>query len=228
MKSIVFDSGPIITFALNNLLWVLKDLKHEFNGEFYITPTIKQEIIDRPLGSKKFKFEAHQVSALVRDNIFKVYDHKELRPLSDKISNIANRCFIAQKHPITIVHDGEIEALACALLNRSSAVAIDERTTRYLIEEPLSIHKILERKLHTKVQIDKKMVRNLKTLLVGLNVLRSSELATICFIKGFFKKYELDVKNSHHELLDSLLWATKLNGCAISETEIKKIKSYVL
>ena len=35
-KALIFDSGAIITLALNNLLYILKPLKKEFGGEFYI------------------------------------------------------------------------------------------------------------------------------------------------------------------------------------------------
>ena len=58
MKALVFDSGPIINLALNNMLWILKPLKEKFKGDFYITESVKRECIDRPLTSKKFKYEA--------------------------------------------------------------------------------------------------------------------------------------------------------------------------
>ena len=60
MKSIVFDSGPIISFDLNNLLWLLVPLKREFNGKFYITSAVKRELVDKPLEIKKYKFEVRQ------------------------------------------------------------------------------------------------------------------------------------------------------------------------
>ena len=54
MKSLVFDSGPIISLATNNLLWVLEPLKNKFNGKFFITQAVKGEIVERPLETKKF------------------------------------------------------------------------------------------------------------------------------------------------------------------------------
>ena len=56
MKSLVFDSSTIITLAMNNLLSLLKPLKEKFQGEFYIPLSVKEEIIDVPFRSKKFKF----------------------------------------------------------------------------------------------------------------------------------------------------------------------------
>jgi len=61
MKALVFDTGPIITLAMNNLLWLVKEMKDKFNGEFYITESVKRECVDRPLTSKKYKYEAIQV-----------------------------------------------------------------------------------------------------------------------------------------------------------------------
>ena len=56
MKSLVFDAGPIITLTMNNLLWLLNPLKNNFKGEFYLSAAVKEELIDRPLQTKKYKF----------------------------------------------------------------------------------------------------------------------------------------------------------------------------
>ena len=61
MKSLIFDAGPIISLATNNLLWILEPLKNKFDGKFYLTDAVKRELVDRPLETKKFKFEAIQV-----------------------------------------------------------------------------------------------------------------------------------------------------------------------
>ena len=58
MKCLVFDSGPIISLTTNNLLWILEPLKNKFKGRFVITEGVRKELIDKPLTTKKFKFEA--------------------------------------------------------------------------------------------------------------------------------------------------------------------------
>ena len=45
-KYLIFDSGPLINFAMNGILHVLERLKKEFDGEFIITKEVKKEIID--------------------------------------------------------------------------------------------------------------------------------------------------------------------------------------
>ena len=54
MKYLILDAGPIISLTMNGLLWVLEKLKQDFDGEFIITPEIKQEVIDNPFRIKRF------------------------------------------------------------------------------------------------------------------------------------------------------------------------------
>ena len=67
VKALVFDTGPIISLAMNNLLWVLVKLKEKFSGDFYVTPGVKRECVDKPLLGKKFKFEAMRTLKLIED-----------------------------------------------------------------------------------------------------------------------------------------------------------------
>lgn len=73
MKSLIFDSGTIITLALNDLLYILQPLKRLFRGEFYITEAIKKELIGKPLNTKRFMLEALVIKKLVEEGILKVF-----------------------------------------------------------------------------------------------------------------------------------------------------------
>ena len=90
MKSIIFDTGPIISLATNNLLSVFKKLKESFNGEFYITTAVKKEVIERPLDSKRYKFEALQVLKQYQDGVFKLYDATQLKEKTEKLMFLAS------------------------------------------------------------------------------------------------------------------------------------------
>ena len=83
-KYIIFDSGPIINFAMNGILPLLKKLKEEFSGEFLITKEVKQEIIDTPLNIKKYELEALQIKELFLGNIIKHAD----------LTNEQGRCIV--------------------------------------------------------------------------------------------------------------------------------------
>lgn len=78
MKSLVFDTGPIISMTMNNLLWLLEPLKSKFNGEFYITESVRRELVDRPLQTKKFKFEALQVLKYISKDVLKVVSSNDI------------------------------------------------------------------------------------------------------------------------------------------------------
>ena len=70
MKTIVFDTGPIISLTMNNLLWILEPLKSISNANFYITNPVKKELVDNPLNkTKRFKFEALQVLHYIENGI---------------------------------------------------------------------------------------------------------------------------------------------------------------
>lgn len=223
MKSIVFDTGPIITLAMNNLLDVFPKLKDSFKGEFYITPAIKNEVIDRPLDSKKFKFEALQVLHQMQSGVFKLYQ-SNLDKKTEELLFIANNSFKAQGNYIQIVHYAEMEVIAAALELNADAIVVDERTTRLLVENPFLIKERLEKKLHTNVEINRENISQLKTILSGIKVLRSVELITVAYEKGFLDNFvPRDLKEPRKELLTAVLWGVKLAGCSVSEDEIDSL-----
>ncbi|MBR9675473.1 hypothetical protein GOV05_00510 [Candidatus Woesearchaeota archaeon] len=223
--ALIFDTGPIISLANNNLLFVLSNLKESFGGDFFITDAVKKEIIDKPLSSKKWKFEAFQIKKLVREGILKIYDGPKTHDLTTELLNLANKIYSAHNNPIQIVHYAEMQVLAASLITSSDKVVVDERTTRMLVENPNKVKERLERKLHTKIFIDKKALSNLEDKIRGVKVIRSTELIVAAYELGLLDDYLAeDMQNSNTELLDALLWALKLNGCSISEREISAIK----
>lgn len=227
MKSLVFDTGPIISLAINNLLEILKPLKKQFNGEFYITEKVEIELIKKPLSIKIYEFEALRVLKLIRENILKIVSGSEINNLTNQLVRLANNSFIAHNYPINIVHAGEMQALAAAILLNSKALAVDERTTRILIEEPKTLERILRNKLHTNIRINRKSLRKFKELTREIRVIRSVELITMAFKLGLLDKY-LSKKDGKKQLLDAVLWGLKLNGCSVSKNEIERIKKLEL
>ncbi len=235
-KNIVFDTGPIINFAITGLLPKLTDFKKLYSGDFIITSSVERELIDRPLSSKKFRLEALQVLKEIQQGTFKVFNDKAVSNLTKEILDLANTSFKAKGNWIRIVSFAEISVLSTAIHLQSEAVVIDERTTRLLVEDPLKIKSILQKKLHTNVSYDKQKISVLKEMLKDLKVLRSVDLAVIMFEKNIFDEYIISGKklnNSglyHHEfehpkllILESLLWALKLNGCSVQNKEINEI-----
>lgn len=227
-KSLVFDSGPLISLAINNLLWLLEPLKKSFQGEFYITPTVYEEVIKKPFYSKRYKFEALQVYPLVLKNTLQSIEHPTIKKKTEELLTTANKIFKAQGNWIHIVHPGEMEAIATVLFLNTQTIVVDERTTRQLIEDPFLIAKHLERELHMHVDINKENLLKIRQELKGINVLRSTEFAVRAFELGLLQKYiapgEEDlIPDISFEILDGVLWGLKLNGCSLKEEEIEEI-----
>ena len=222
-KALLFDTGPIISLAINNLLWLVPELKQRFGGEFYITEAVRKELVANPLKGKRFKFEAMQVENLIEKGVLKLIDDKMVKQKADQLRDLANRIFYLHKHPMQIVQDGEMETLAAAITMGIETIVVDERITRLLVEKPDQIEKTLEKKMHSDVTVDREKLARFGATVKHLQIIRSVELVTISFELGLLNKYLVEIPHARRELLDSVLWAVKLNGCSVTDEEINEI-----
>ncbi|MFT4303112.1 MAG: hypothetical protein ACMXYG_00985 [Candidatus Woesearchaeota archaeon] len=218
MKAIVFDSGPLITLALNSLLDIIPFLRKKYDGLFYICNAVHIEIIETPSKSKKFAFESMMIKKLIGDNYLENFDTKIYQTEVELITSLTNSIYSIKGRNLTILNAGEIDALVLAKNINADALVVDERTTRLLLENPLRLHKILEKRFNSKVQIHKENLKEFHRHFSTLKIIRSVELALVGLEHGYFDDY-LKYDNVS-DLLKPLLWALKLNGCAISEREI--------
>jgi len=226
MKSIIFDTGPIISLATNNLLWILEPLKKKFKGKFYITPSTKYELIDRALKIRRFEFEAMQIYKLLQDGILEVIGGNEIKKLSEKLIDLANHSFQAKNNWVKIVSPAETETLAADAVLDADAAVIDERTIRLLLENSPNLTKLMEFRLKYKVQPNKDNIREFKKILKNVQIIRSTELVTVAYKLGLFKDYMIrtdSIKNPKQRLLNAVLWAVKVRGCSVSKNEIDRI-----
>jgi len=224
MKSIVFDTGPIISLTTNNLLWVLKPLKQAYKGDFYITKASKYELVDHPIATKRFKFEALQIMEMIKNGTIEVIDTFDIKQKSLQLLDYANHAYVSEKKNLVIVQQAEMQSLAAAAINNSDLLVIDERTTRLLLEGPHFLKKILSERLDITVDINHDALSNFKKALnKDIKIIRSSELVTLAFELGILDSYLADIPNAKRVLLEGLLWGVKLHGCSISRLEIEQI-----
>jgi hypothetical protein len=223
MKVIVLDTGPVISLTTNNLLGLLKNLKEKYKGSFYITNAIRRELIERPLETKKFKFEALQVLRCIHSNILEVFESKELKKKTLHLLDLANKSFSARSSFIQIAHYAEISGIAAAVLNDAQAFVVDERNTRLLIEDPERLKKILSKKLHTNITVNRKNLNEFREITKKIKLIRSVELVTMAYELGLLNKYLVNIPQPKRTLLEAVLWGVKLNGCSVSEREIDEI-----
>ncbi|MDP2750294.1 MAG: hypothetical protein Q8O89_05680 [Nanoarchaeota archaeon] len=225
-RSIVFDSGPIISLTTNNLLWILEPLKKQFNGEFLITAAVKKELIDKPLAIKRFKFEGLQVLQLINSGVLKVVEDDILNSRTDAMLELANKIFKAKDEWLNLVHYAEMQALAAAKFYNSQLFVVDERTTRFLIEDPRALRKVMEHRLKTPVAINEVNLNAFLDKTKEIKLIRSVELVAVAYRLGLLDKYLISDRSlgkAREQLLDSIIWGLKLRGCSISEKEIQEI-----
>src|SRR3989344_4929019 len=224
-KAIVFDSGTLISFSMNGLTDLIRDLRRIFRGKFLITTEVKKEVIDTPLKIKKFELEALKIKQLLDDRILEMpssigIKDAEIATKANEILNLANSFFIGNGKEIHLIDFGEASCLALSrfLTERGikNVLAIDERTTRMLVEKHENMREFLEKKLHVRIKVNHESLRFFN----GFKIIRSTELAYVAYKKGLVKLKNADV-------LDALLYAMKFKGASISSEEIEEMKKLV-
>lgn len=223
MKSIIFDAGPIISLATNNLLFILPPLKKEFDGKFYLTSSVKKELVDRPFEIKKFKFEAIQIEKLIEDGVLEIIDNDFIRNESPKLLETANTTFKAFNNYMQLVHFAEMSALAAAISLNADSVVIDEKTTRLMMENPKLLLEILKKTLHTSISVNELNLREFRSRTKNIRAIRSIELVAVAYERGILDGYITKLPDAKRNLLESVLWGVKLSGCAVSRDEIGQI-----
>lgn len=219
MKYLIFDSGPLINFSMNGILYLFRDLKKIFPGKFLITKEVKKEIIDYPETIKRFELAALQLNELIKEGVIELLElnenqAKDLEKVKNNLKNTANNCFKTKNQFIHLIDEGELASLALSkFIKESNLIVVDERTTRMLCESPENLRELFQKKLHSKVSANK----NHYSIFKDFKIIRSSEL--IYFAS---KKNLLNLKDPR--ALEAMLYGVKYHGCAISEKEIKEMQ----
>lgn len=224
-KLLVFDAGPVISLTTNSLLWILSPLRQKFGGDFLIPQAVKKELVDRPFGTKKFKFEAIQVEREIEARTLKIIKDDAVRVEGKRLCDIANSIFEANGHFLNIVQSGEMESCAATTMFEADAFVTDERITRLLVENPDGLKALLEKRLHARIKMNDGALGEFQQRTRHIRIVRSVELVSMAYELGLLDKFVVELPRAREELLEGVLWGVKLNGCAVSESEIKQIIS---
>ena len=227
-NTVVFDAGPIITSTMNGILHILPKLKKIMNADFLIPNGVYNEVIEKPMKTKKYKLEAYRVISYINDGTFHHIKQKYLKVQTKKYLDLINTAYSAFGNPITIVHEGEMQALALLKMIGGRTLVIDERTTRYLMESPKRVVERLSRKLHTKITVDQDKVDKFHKEFEDITAIRSTELMTLAYEHGLFNEMIEGMNgldDSNYQFYEGLLWGLKLAGVGISEREIAYLQS---
>jgi len=226
-KILFFDAGPVITLVMSRLVWILPELKKKFGGKFYITPAVKKELVERPLQIKRFQFEAMQVLKLIREGVFEVYEDIPEKEVA-RLSKLANTSFRLGNKPVEIIQSGEIESVICALKTNAEAIVMDERTLRLFIENSKEMESLLERRFKKDVSTNPENLKKFSQELQKIKIIRSIELISAAYKMNLLESYIPKMKNGRGILAESVLWAAKYNGCAVTEHEVLEIRDFLL
>ena len=210
---IVFDASTLISLVSVSFINSLKILAEKLNFEFYISNVVYNECVGRPLKIKKYELSAVRLDYAIKQGWIKLFE-KNLNKETKRIQKIANRIFIMNDKPLELVHSGEAESLALLNILPAKIFAIDERTTRMIIENPEDLAGRLSRKYQSEIKINKKALREFNSLVGPINIIRSAE-----FIALFFEHDLLNIPKNKKSL-EAALYAVKYSGCAISSKEI--------
>jgi len=221
-----FDAGPIITLVMSRLDWILPLLKKHANAQFYITPAVKMEVVDRPLRIKRFEFEALQVLKHIREGTLQIYKDVPNAEVK-RLKTIANGSFSINNKKLDILQEGELQSASSAL-KENAAVVIDERTLRLFIESNKNMQSLLGRRFKRKVDGNKVKMNEFSAHYSKLKIIRSIELVGVAYKLGLLDSYIPKRKYGRNILVDSVLWATKFNGCAVTNHEVEELERFLL
>ncbi|MDD3244608.1 MAG: hypothetical protein PHU47_00480 [Candidatus ainarchaeum sp.] len=213
---IVLDSGILIGFSQTCFLPLMPEIKSKI-GELIITTGVKYECIDRVRNNMKFKLSSLRIEEYINEFVFTVVSgSKELNEKTNRILNLSNSIFSINNNPLHLVDFGEAECLALLGLTNADCLAIDERTTRMLVEAPEALLEVLKRKYRNKsITLNSEKYEKFQQEIGKVTVIRSVDLFSYAYEQKLIPEYMLK-----REFLKSALYSLKFNGCSVSFEEI--------
>ncbi len=213
---ISFDAGPLISFSNTCLLDVLDVLPFDP----VVAPWVVNEILRFPRATKHYKLSALRIQKYInKGKIREMELGSKGVELADRIQHVANTIYFAHKRPLKLVHRGEVEALALAMIT-DGIFAVDERTIRMMAEDPFQLRLILESKMGMHITMDKKRAEEFQELVADVLMVRSVDLLAYAAELGAFKDAP-----DEREFVEAALYALKFAGCSVSEEEIREFLS---
>jgi hypothetical protein len=224
MISVVFDSSALISLVETCNSPLLYFLKEKTASNFLITPKVKDEIISNPLAAKKYELSAIRMRRLLLDGVLSVISSPQLVRDTKEIMNCANTLLYANEKPLTLIQEGEAQCLAIFSGAKADALAVDEKTTRLLIEDPFKLKQILQSEYDEKIEVNENSLKKFREKTRGIFVIRSTELVSVAASKGFFRDFRAQEQEAFHAALHAL----REVGCAITSEELAEYDSVTI
>jgi len=215
-KTILCDSSALISLTNSCFIDLLYFFTKRFIVQFIIAPSVKKEIVERPLAisMKAYELSAMRMKKAIDDRILQEVNEDTLEK-AKTIMGLANSMLYAKSRPIHLVDLGEADMIALAKATGCDTIMMDERTTRMLIEAPFRLKEHMEREMEVAVMLNKTSFDAFKDITKDMRVIRSSELASLAFKAGYFSTY-----SDPGKMLEASLYSLKYGGCSIGFGEI--------
>jgi hypothetical protein len=215
----VIDTGTMITLSTTCLMNVFRNFVKENKIQLLISKEVARESVWKPIENKHFSLNAARIKKIITDGTVTVIPKsQEIERDTRHILELTNNIFhcLPKGNPLKIIQAGEAEALAIAKENKCKILFVDERTTRSLVENPMRLKQVLERRQGKPMTINQKNLDEFREMFQDLKIFRSVDIIALSYEQGLFDG-ELD----HTTLkLEAALFAAKYSGCAVSESEI--------
>jgi len=215
-KTVLCDSSALISLTNSCFIDLLYFFTKRFSTQFIIAPSVKKEIIERPLSisMKAYELSAMRMKKAIDDRVLFEVNQDTLEKAKE-IMGLANTMLYARSKPIHLVDLGEADIIALAQATESDVILMDERTTRMLIEAPFKLKEHLESEMGITVMVNKRSFDDFKRIVENMKVIRSAELASIAYKSGYFSTFQNPGK-----MLEASLYSLKYGGCSIGFDEI--------
>jgi hypothetical protein len=222
MKVLAIDSCSIISLSTNCLLWTLHKLKEITGVHFVIPERVKYETVEKALSIPRFKLEGTRVMRNINNKTIDVIQDEEIKKAGQEICDLANQCYFTKRGPVKIIHPGDGEVIALAKRAEGGGMITDERIMRTFIEEPEALKEVLGKRLHTHVEFNHKIYRDLMHGMPELMILRSVDIVAIAYKKGVFDDFLKPIDDSKIKkmFVEGMMWGLKYAGCSMAREEV--------
>lgn len=221
MPSIAVDSSTLISLSQTGQVDILDFLSNHLDGNFVIPPAVRHETVVHPLHVKRYALSALRMNRLIQKGSLQVRDPPGLLQNSKDLAHLANNLIFVHGRPLQLLQEGEIQCLSLLCLGVAQAIAVDEKTTRLLVESPSTLLERVATEFDSGVGFNEKNLRSWYALLPKTTVIRSTELIAVAASKGYFSQY----RPLEAEALSASLAAVRNAGCSLTENELEEYSS---
>ncbi|MEW5955901.1 MAG: hypothetical protein AB1626_05210, partial [Candidatus Micrarchaeota archaeon] len=184
MPGIVCDSSTLISLSDTCNIECLYFLRSSSSASFLIPPSVYNEIITCPLHIPRFEFSAIRLRKALEDGAFHEVTAPQIEQRTREVMEAANNSFRLDGKPLSLLHEGEAQCLAAYTAAGATALAIDEKTTRLLIEDPHKLLQALKEEYRGHLSVDERSLGRFAEKTRGVQIIRSAEIIAAAAPKG--------------------------------------------